>query len=140
MDNNGSDGDSVIMDKEVCDKLLMSDNDHPNLVPVEPPTGGAQVGGPSQVLSNNHGQYSTDIFFFYLFGLRAGFLITLAENLEEEKIQLLEHFDMRQLEGTLSPGYYKIAKTVMTVPTFKTNQTNTVRPLGVKNQLIRTFH
>ena len=56
LDDNGSDGDSVIMDKEVCDKLLMSDNDHPNLVPVEPPTGGAQVGGPSQVLSNNHGQ------------------------------------------------------------------------------------
>ena len=72
-------------------------------------------------------------------GLRAEFLSCIAENLNEHQYDLLEDFGLRYVCGHLPPWYYKVTQTVTTVPLFKTKERNTVRPLGIKNQLIRVF-
>ena len=73
-------------------------------------------------------------------GLRAEFLISLAEKLEEHHMELLESFGMRYLEGSLPSWFYRVAQTVTTVPIYKNSQKESVRPLGIKNQMIRVFH
>ena len=73
-------------------------------------------------------------------GLRAEFLKVLAEKFEDSKMKLLEDFGKRYVNGALPPWYYKVVETVMTVPTFKSSERDAVRPIGIKNQLIRLFH
>ena len=73
-------------------------------------------------------------------GLRAEFLITLAQTLEEDKMLLLEDLGQKYLSGALPPRYYKIVESVMTLSAFKNSQKDTLRPLGVKHQLVRVFH
>ena len=55
-------------------------------------------------------------------------------------MMLLQDFGKKYLDGALPPWYYKVVETVMTVPAFKTRHRDTLRPLGVKHQLVRVFH
>ena len=73
-------------------------------------------------------------------GLRAEFLIVLAEKMDEEQMELLESFGMRYMGGDLPPWFYKVWLTVMTVPLFKNADQEAVRPLGVRNPFAKSFH
>ena len=73
-------------------------------------------------------------------GLRAEFLIVLAERMDGEQIELLESFGLRYMGGDLLPWFYKVWLTLMTVPLFKNALKEAVRPVGVRNLLARTFH
>ena len=55
-------------------------------------------------------------------------------------MQLLESFGIQYLQGSLPPWFYKVWLSDMTVPFFKNSLRNTVRPIGIKNQLVRTLH
>ena len=55
-------------------------------------------------------------------------------------MDLLEQFGMLYLSGQLPGWWYKIWGSVTTVPLFKTEERETVRPVGVRNPLIRTLH
>ena len=72
-------------------------------------------------------------------GLRPEFLITLAEVMDGDKMSLLEEFCMRYLQGELSSWFYAVFPTSQTVPLHK-NSDKEIRPIGVKNPLLRTVH
>ena len=73
-------------------------------------------------------------------GLRAEYLIVLAERMEDEDMSRLENFGMKYLSGGLEDWFYPVWLTVQTVPLYKTEETNTVRPVGVRNPLLNKLH
>ena len=73
-------------------------------------------------------------------GLRAEYLTVLAELMEEEDMRLLEEFGMKYLGGQLPCWFYPVWLTVQTVPLYKTEERDTVRPVGVRNPLINTWN
>ena len=73
-------------------------------------------------------------------GLGNEHLRTLAEVWGEEEMSLLESFSLRYLNAELEPWFYRVWESVMTVPLFKTEDKETLRPVGVKSSLIRTLH
>ena len=73
-------------------------------------------------------------------GMRPEFLQTLAFKMSEEEMLLLEDFGSKYLSGDLPHWFYAVWLTVQTVPIFKTSQQSTVRPLGLRNPLLKAFH
>ena len=73
-------------------------------------------------------------------GMKAEYLITLAERLEDQEMDLMEEFGMKYLRGDLPLWFYPVWLTVQTVPLFKTEQKNTLRPVGVRNPLLKLWH
>ena len=73
-------------------------------------------------------------------GMKAEFLIVLAQRLDDEEIGLLEDFGMRYLKGELPSWFYPVWLTVQTVPLFMSEQQNTLRPVGVRNPLLKVWH
>ena len=72
--------------------------------------------------------------------MKAEYLIVLAQKLDDEEIGLLEDFGMRYLNGELPVWFYPVWLTVQTVPLFKSEQQNTLRPVGVRNPLLKIWH
>ena len=52
-------------------------------------------------------------------GMKAEFLMILAQRMDDEEIGLLENFGMRYLKGELPAWFYPVWLTVQTVPFFK---------------------
>ena len=73
-------------------------------------------------------------------GLRSEFLITLAEVMDADKMSLLEEFSIRYLNGDLPSWFYSVFPTCQTVPLYKTSDMDQIRPIGIKNPLVRTIH
>ena len=73
-------------------------------------------------------------------GMKAEYLITLAERLEDQGMDLLEEFGMKYLRGDLPPWFYPVWLTVQTVPLFKSDKQDTLRPVGVRNPLLKLWH
>ena len=73
-------------------------------------------------------------------GLRSEFLQVLGELLSDDHTRLLEDFGLRYLHGELQAWFYIVWLTVQTVPLFKTKNRDTVRPIGVRNNLPKMFH
>ena len=73
-------------------------------------------------------------------GLRNEHLTCLAEVWEGDDMALLESFGVSYLNGELPPWFYKVWGSVSTTPLFKNSKRDSVRPLGVKSSLIRSFH
>ena len=73
-------------------------------------------------------------------GLRSEYLSCLAEVWDEETMSLLERFGMLYVSGDLPAWWYKVWGCVSTVALFKTVEMITVRPVGIRNPLIRTLH
>ena len=71
-------------------------------------------------------------------GLRGEFLTDLAEGMDQSQMDLLEEFGMKFLCGILPPWFYKVWLSVQTVPLYKAG--GAVRPLGIRNQLLKSFH
>ena len=73
-------------------------------------------------------------------GMRPEYLKVLAEEMTNEQFHLLESFGMKYLCGNLPPWFYEVWLTVMTVPLFKTEKNDAVRPLGIRNPSAREFN
>ena len=55
-------------------------------------------------------------------------------------MSLLEEFGLLYLSGSLPHWWYRVWGCVTTVPLYKTLEMDAVRPVGVRNPLIRTLH
>ena len=53
---------------------------------------------------------------------------------------LLDDFGMRYLRGELPPWFNTVWLTVQTVPLYKTAERDTVRPIGIRNPLVKILH
>ena len=73
-------------------------------------------------------------------GLRQEYLTILGRHLSAESMGQLEQFGMMYLRGDLQPWFYTCWLTVQCVPIFKTAQRDEVRPLGLRNPLVKEFH
>ena len=73
-------------------------------------------------------------------GLRQEYLSLLGLKLKDEGMARTEEFGMRYLQGDLPPWFYTCWLTVQCVPLFKTGPHDTVRPLGIRNPLLKAFH
>ena len=73
-------------------------------------------------------------------GLRAEFLIILAEMMTEQQMESFEDFGLRYLSGDLPVWFYEVWLSVMTVPLFKNEKLEAVRPIGIRNPVVREFH
>ena len=73
-------------------------------------------------------------------GLRAEYLITLAETLDDDKMSALESFGLRYLRGDLPQWFYTVFLASQSVVLYKDSGKEAVRPIGVKHSLVRTFH
>ena len=72
-------------------------------------------------------------------GLRPEFLTTLAEVMNDDSMNLLESFAMRYVKGELPGWFYVVFPSCQTVPLYKNDQ-HQLRPLGIKNPLVRSIH
>ena len=73
-------------------------------------------------------------------GLRPEYLQVLGNKMQETDMSLLEDFGLHYLGGELPHWFYQVWLTVQTVPLFKTSNQTTVRPLGLRNPLLKAFH
>ena len=73
-------------------------------------------------------------------GLRPEYLVVLAEKMEREEMDLLEEFGMKYIRGDLPAWFYVVWLTVQTVALFKNRHQSAVRPLGMRNPLLKQFH
>ena len=73
-------------------------------------------------------------------GCRPKYLAVLGEQLEEENMKLLEEWGMAYVRGSLPPWFYRVALSVQTVALYKTEEQETVRPLGLRHPLIKLHH
>ena len=72
--------------------------------------------------------------------LRPEFLVVLGEKLEAHHMSLLEDWGMRYLQGELPPWFSKVWLSVETVPLYKTEEREGVRPIGMRNPLAKLLH
>ena len=73
-------------------------------------------------------------------GLRPEFLLVLGEKMEEQQMHLLEQFGLKYLHGDLPEWFYVVWLSVQTVGLYKTSSKDTVRPIGIRNPLLKVFH
>ena len=73
-------------------------------------------------------------------GLRQEYLSLLGRQLGDEGMRRMEEFGMRYLRGDLPPWFFCCWLTVQCVPIFKSAARDTLRPLGLRNPLLKSFH
>ena len=73
-------------------------------------------------------------------GLRNEFLVALGERMEDHEMKLLERFGMAYIRAELPTWFNRVWLTVQTVPIYKTQEKTDVRPLGLRNSLVKVFH
>ena len=73
-------------------------------------------------------------------GMRPEYLRVIGQEMEEEDMLLLEEFGLCYLRGDHPYWFYVIWLTVQTVGIFKNADKKAVRPLGLRNPLLKSFH
>ena len=73
-------------------------------------------------------------------GLRNEYLVALGERMEDGDIKLLEELGLEYLAGELPLWFYRVWLCIQTVALYKTARQTDVRPLGLRNSLIKVFH
>ena len=73
-------------------------------------------------------------------GLRNEYLHALGERLEDEEIKMMEELGLEYLSGSLPSWFYQVWLTMQTVAPYKDEDHEAVRPLGLRNSLIKVFH
>ena len=73
-------------------------------------------------------------------GIRNEFLQALGERLEDSEIKLLEEFGLAFVVGDLPGWFYVVWQTLQTVAPYKDANKEAVRPLGLKNNLVKLFN
>ena len=73
-------------------------------------------------------------------GLRPKFLVTMAELMDANQMAQLEDFGLRYVRGDLPHWFYAVWLSVNTVPLFKTAEQTSIRPIGIRNPLLKALH
>ena len=73
-------------------------------------------------------------------GYRNEYLIALGERMEDREIRLFEELGLEYLSGSLPSWFYRVWLCIQTVPLFKNAGQKDVRPLGLRNNLIKSYH
>ena len=73
-------------------------------------------------------------------GLRPGFLSILGRKMSAEGMLRLQELGMKYVRGSLPSWFYVCWLSVQTVPLFKTKEQTSVRPLGLRNPLLKCWH
>ena len=73
-------------------------------------------------------------------GLRSEYLSLLGVEMNNHGMDLMEKFGMKYLRAQLPPWFYVVWLTVQTVPLFKSSDKDAVRPLGLRNNLVKSLH
>ena len=73
-------------------------------------------------------------------GLCNEFLMALAKRMEDHKMKLLERFCMTYIRTEVPTWYYKVWLSLKTVALFKTAEKTDVRPIGLRNSLVKVIH
>ena len=64
----------------------------------------------------------------------------MGERLEDGELRLLEEFGLAYSAGEIPAWFYVVWQTLQTVAPFKDSLLEAVRPLGLKNSLIKLFN
>ena len=72
--------------------------------------------------------------------LRNEYLVALGERMSNEEIKLLEKFGLAYTGSELPDWFYTVWLTLQTVALFKNQEKRDVRPLGLRNSLVKLFH
>ena len=67
-------------------------------------------------------------------------MIALGERMEDHEIRLFEEFALAYSAGELPHWFYRIFQSLQTVAPFKDNGREAVRPLGLKNSMVKMFN
>ena len=67
-------------------------------------------------------------------------LVDSGKRLEDEEIQLLERFSLAYIRTELPSWFYKVWLTLQTMALLKTAERTEVRPLGLRNSLVKVIH
>ena len=73
-------------------------------------------------------------------GLRNEFLVALAERMEDADMELLQSFIISYAAAELPLWFYSVWLSLQTVALFKTDRRDDVRPLGLRNSLVKVIH
>ena len=73
-------------------------------------------------------------------GLRNEYLVAMGERMEDQELYLLEEFGLAYSACELPSWFYRVWQTLQTVAPYKDSDQEFVRPLGLKNSLIKTFN
>ena len=73
-------------------------------------------------------------------GLRQEFLTVIGLKSSKEGMRWTEEFGMKYLCGNLPGWFYVCWLTVQCVPLFKNSLKTAIRPLGLRNPLVKQFH
>ena len=73
-------------------------------------------------------------------GLRNEYLVALGEKMQDQEVNLLEEFGLAYTACELPGWFYAVWQTLQTVAPYKDSEQEAVRPLGLKNSLVKTFH
>ena len=73
-------------------------------------------------------------------GIRNEYLIALGERMEDHEMKLFEEFGLAYSAGELPPWFYRVFQSLQTVAPFKDSEQVAVRPLGLKNSMVKMFN
>ena len=73
-------------------------------------------------------------------GIKNEYLIALGEKMKEHELKLFEEFALAYSAGKLPHWFYKVFQSLQTVAPFKDNGKEAVRPLGLKNSMVKMFN
>ena len=73
-------------------------------------------------------------------GCRPEYLVALGEKMEDREIERLEAFILAYTAGSLQAWFYRLWLSLSTVQIYKTAEQRDVRPLGIRNSLVRVCH
>ena len=73
-------------------------------------------------------------------GCRPEYLMALGEQMEQSELELMEHFILAYAAGDLPAWFYRLWLSLSTVPLFKNEEKQQVRPLGIRHTLVRLAH
>ena len=73
-------------------------------------------------------------------GLRPEFLSLLGHKMTRDQMEQVEEFSMAYVNGDLPNWFYGVWSSVRTCPLFKTNNHDSVRPIGNKNPFVKSIH
>lgn len=60
--------------------------------------------------------------------------------MEQSELELMEHFILAYAAGDLPAWFYRLWLSLSTVPLFKNEEKQQVRPLGIRHTLVRLAH
>ena len=73
-------------------------------------------------------------------GLRPEFLRVVGERMDGEQMKLLEDWSRRFLQGEMPPWFYVVWLSIQSIPLYKTDKKESIRPIGMRNPLSKLLN